>query len=432
MNEFVELLSRQLAGDLRALRGRARRRFSDERVQRCGTIDELRAAARHALPRVMFDFVDGAANDEVTATRNRTDFGELAIVPRMLVDVSDVALSTSVLGEPVAVPLLGAPMGLNGLVHHRGEAAIASAVHHAGSIYVLGAMASYTIEEVARESPGPSWFQMYIWRDRGLVRDLVERARAAGHLALVLTVDVPVAAARDRDRRNGFGLPPRVTMRSLAGGLVRPRWSAQFIRHPRMSAANVAGHGGGPDDPVGITEYISRQFDPSATWEDLSWFRELWSGPLVVKGILSPADAQLAVRLGADAIAVSNHGGRQLDHAPSTIRALPRVVEAVAGEAEVYLDGGVRRGSDILKALALGARACLVGRPLVYGLAAGGEAGAQRAVQILAAELRTAMGLAGCPSVAELDRSWVTEVPSAGGLLAASQPAASTGATASA
>ena len=301
MNEFVELLSRQLAGDLRALRGRARRRFADERVQRCGTIDELRAAARHALPRVMFDFVDGAANDEVTATRNRTDFGELAIVPRALVDVSDVALCTSVLGEPVAVPLLGAPMGLNGLVHHTGEAAIARAVHDAGSIYVLGAMASCTIEEVARESPGPSWFEMYIWSDRGLVRDLVERARAAGHLALVLTVDVPVAAARDRDRRNGFGLPPRVTMRSLAGGLARPRWSAQFIRHPRMSAANVAAHGGGPDDPVGITEYISRQCDPSATWEDLSWFRELWSGPLVVKGILSPADAQLAVRLGADA-----------------------------------------------------------------------------------------------------------------------------------
>jgi len=282
-------------------------------------------------------------------------------------------------------------------------------MHNAGSIYVLAVMASYTIEEIALEAPGRSWFQMYIWKDRGLVRDLIERARAAGHLALVLTVDVPLAATRERDRRNGFGLPPRVTLRSLLGGLTRPRWSAQFLRHPRMSFASLAGHAGGSGDPFAIPEYIGRQFDPSATWDDLSWFRELWSGPLVVKGILRPEDAGLALSLGADAIVVSNHGGRQLDHAPSNIRALPDIVEAIDGEAEVYLDGGVRRGSDILKALALGARACLVGRPLVYGLAAGGEAGAARAIQILTAELRTAMGLAGCPSVRSLDRSWVTD-----------------------
>jgi len=199
-------------------------RRSDNRVQRCGTVSELRAAARRGLPRVMFDFVDGAANDEVTARRNQADFGELEIVPRVMVDVSEVDLSTTVLGQPVALPLLGAPMGLNGLVHHHGEAGIARALHDAGSIYVLGAMASYSIEEIAELAPGPSWFQMYVWKDRALVQELVERARAAGHLALVLTVDVPRAAARDRDRRNGFGLPPRATMRSLAGGLVRPRW----------------------------------------------------------------------------------------------------------------------------------------------------------------------------------------------------------------
>jgi len=406
MNDFVSMLTRQLVGDARALRSSARRRFSDERVQRYGTIGELRAAARRAVPRVMFDFVDGAAGDEVTAANNRADFARLAIVPRVLVDVSEVSLATTVLGTPVAVPLLGAPMGLCGLVHHGGEVAIARALHAAGSVYVLGAMSSYTIEEVARAAPGPTWFQMYMWRDRGLMRELLERSRAAGHLALVLTVDVPVAAARDRDRRNGFGAPPRVTLRSLAGGAVRPRWSAQFIREPRMSFACLAGHGA-PSDPGQIAAYIGSQFDPGATWEHIGWLREHWQGPLVIKGILRPPDARQAVSLGASAVAVSNHGGRQLDGAPSTIRALPAIVDEVGGDAEVYLDGGIRRGGDILKALALGARACLAGRPLVFGLAAGGETGARRAVAILTAELRGAMALAGCADVASLDRSWV-------------------------
>jgi L-lactate dehydrogenase (cytochrome) len=414
MNDLLALLSRQLAADLGSLPARLRRRFSAQRVERCATIDELRAAARRGVPRVMFDFVDGAAADEVTARRNRRDFAELAIMPRVLVDVSQVALATTVLGEPVAVPLLGAPMGLNGLVHHSGEMAIARAVHAAGSIYTLGAMASYSIEEIARESPGPTWFQIYAWKDRGLVGELVQRARAAGHLALVLTVDVPVAAARDRDRRNGFGLPPRATLRSLAGGLVRPRWSAQFIREPRMSFASIASPGERSAGPVHMTEYIGRQFDPSATWEELGWLREIWQGPLVVKGILRPQDARTAVSLGANAISVSNHGGRQLDHTPSTIRALPAIVDAVGADAEVYLDGGIRRGSDILKALALGARACMIGRPLVYGLGAGGAAGPARAMEILTGELRMAMGLAGCPAVTTLDSSWVTEQPLAG------------------
>lgn len=407
MNEFTRFLSRQLVTDARSLAARARARLSDERVQRYGTIDELRAAARRAVPRVMFDFVDGAANDEVTSRRNREDFGELEIVPRVLVDVSNIDLRTTVLGQPVAVPIMGAPMGLCGLVHHSGEAAIARAVHDAGSIYVLGAMASYSIEEIAHQGRGPTWFQMYVWRDRGLVRDLVDRAKAAGCAALVLTVDVPRAAARDRDRRNGFGLPPRVTLRSLAGGVVRPRWSAQFIRDPRMATASVAGRPGGPHDPIGMTAYINSQFDPTVGWDDLAWFRELWNGPLVVKGILNAEDARRVIQVGADAVAVSNHGGRQLDHAPSAIRALPPILEAVGSDAEVYVDGGVRRGTDVLKALALGARACMIGRPLMYGLGAGGETGARRALAILIEELRTAMALAGCSGVSALDRSFV-------------------------
>ncbi len=407
MNEFVSFLGRQLASDARSAAPRLRARFSDERVQRCGTIAELRAAARRGVPRVMFDFVDGGAEDEVTLRHNRSDLAELEILPRMLVDVSSVDLSTTVLGEPVAVPLLSSPMGLNGLVHHDGERGIARALHDAGSVFVLAAMASYSIEEIAAQAPGPTWLQMYLWKDRGLVAELMQRAAAVGQRVLVLTVDVPRPAARDRDRRNGFGMPPRMTMRTLAGGLARPRWSAQFIRYPRMTAASVAGHGGGPQDPVAITEYVGRQFDPATTWDDVAWFRERWDGPLVIKGVLHPDDARRAVSLGTEGIIVSNHGGRQLDHAVSSIRALEPIVDAVGSEAEVFVDSGIRRGSDIFKALALGARACLAGRPFVYGIAAGGETGARRAATILTEELRSTMGLAGCGSVAALDRSWI-------------------------
>jgi len=412
MNQFAQLVGRQLAADVRSLPARLRAALSGQaRLARCQNIADVRALARRVVPDAVFDFVDGAANDEVTAGRNQSDFAALQLHPRVLVDVEQVDLSTTVLGQPVALPLLGAPTGLTGLIHHRGEAAIARAVQAAGSIYVLSAMASYSIEEIAREAPGPTWFQLYVWRDRGLVRELVGRARAAGHGALVLTVDVPRAAVRERDRRNGFGIPPRLTLRSLGQGMVRPRWSAGFVRHPRMSIANAAGHGGGARDAVSLTEYINSQFDPTLSWHDVAWLREEWSGPLLIKGILHPEDAVQAVSAGVDGVIVSNHGGRQLDHAPSAISALPRVVEAVGGRAEVLLDGGVRRGADVLKALALGARACLVGRPLVYGVGAGGDAGAERALTILRDELSIAMALAGCPAVADVDGGRLVGAP---------------------
>jgi L-lactate dehydrogenase (cytochrome) len=248
---------------------------------------------------------------------------------------------------------------------------------------------------------------MYIWRDRGLVQDMLDRAWAAGLPVLVLTVDVPCAGNRDRDRRNGFSIPPRVTGRALAGGLAHPGWSYRFARRPRISWGNLPGDGG--RTAATLSAQTNRQFDPAANWDDLRWFRDRWAGGLVVKGVLRAADARRAVRPGADGIAVSNHGGRQLDGAPPAIRALPAVADAVGGDAEVYMDGGIRRGTDIVKALALGARACLAGRALAYGLGAAGEAGAQRAVEILRAELRTALALAGCPSVHALDSSWVAQ-----------------------
>jgi L-lactate dehydrogenase (cytochrome) len=407
VNQFLELLAAQLTADMRRLPARLSHGRDARRVDRCGNVAELRELARRRVPGAVFDFVDGAAGDEVTKRRNEADFGRIVLAPRVMADVSAVALETTVLGQPVALPLLAAPTGLTGLTHHRGELGITRAAHAAGTVPVLSAMASYTIEEVAREAPGPTWFQLYMWRDRGLVRDLIERARAAGHLALVVTVDVPLAGARERDKRNGFGIPPRVTLRSLGQGLMRPGWSSDFVRRPRMSVANAAGHGGGSADARSLTEYVNGQFDPTLTWSDIGWVREHWGGPVVVKGILHPADAALAVRAGAGAVIVSNHGGRQLDHAPSSIAALPAVVDAVAGDAEVYVDGGIRRGSDVVKALALGARACLVGRALVYGLGAGGDVGAARAIELLEGELRLAMALLGCRSVHDLDRSWL-------------------------
>jgi L-lactate dehydrogenase (cytochrome) len=410
VNDFAELLARQLRTDLRELPGWAGARLSDRgRAARAGSVGELRAAARRALPRVVFDYMEGAAEDELTAARNVAELRAIVLRPRVLVDVSSVRTGTTVLGQPVALPLLGAPMGLTGLIHPGAEVALARALHGAGSVPVLSAMASCTVGEVAAASPGPLWFQMYIWRDRGLVKDLLARVAAAGVGVLMLTVDVPRAGNRDRDRRNGFSIPPRVTLRALAGGVTHPRWSYGFVRNPRLGWGNLPSDpgGAGSDGAATLSANTDRQFDPAATWDDLGWFREHWAGRLVVKGILHPDDARQAVRLGVDAVSVSNHGGRQLDGAPAAIRALPAVAGAVAGQAEVYLDGGIRRGADIVKALALGARACLAGRALGYGLGVAGQAGVRRAVEILHTELRTTLALAGCPSVHDLDPSWV-------------------------
>lgn len=405
MNDFAELLVSQLGADLRSLPERVRERLSPEgQIARVGTIAELRAIAKRRVPRVVFDFVDGGAGDEVTLRRNIAELRATELCPRVLVDVSDVSTATTVLGEPVSLPLLSAPMGLIGLMHPAADVAIARAMNEAGSVSVLAAMASCPVEEVAAAAAGPLWFQAYIWRDRGLVADVLRRAQAAGMSVLVLTLDVPCASNRDRDRRNGFSIPPRVTLKALAGGALHPGWSAAFVRNPRIRWGNMPGD---RMSAATLRAQTDRQFDPSATWDDIAWFRERWDGRLVVKGILHPGDARQAVRLGAEAVIVSNHGGRQLDGAPAAIRALPTVADAVAGDAEVYFDSGIRRGADIVKALALGARACLAGRALAYGLGAAGEAGARRAVEILRHELRLVLALTGCPSVQDLDRTWV-------------------------
>jgi L-lactate dehydrogenase (cytochrome) len=409
---FFGMLGRQLADDVRRLPQTTRERLSEAgRAQRAINISDLRTLARRRLPAGVFDYVDGGAWDEVTKRRNESDLQALMLRPRMLVGATQIDLATEVLGRRVAVPLLGAPTGLTGLVHHEGEVAIAQAVHEAGGLYVLSSAASRTLEDVAAASPGPRWFQLYVGRDRGLAQALLERARATGYEAVVVTVDVARPGPRERDQRNGFVVPPRVTARTLVDGVRRPRWTANFLSRPRILSESLLLSMAQEGRAASLAELIARQFDPGLSWRDIAWVQEHWDGPLLIKGILRGDDARQAASLGLAGVIVSNHGGRQLDHATSTIRALPEVVEAAAGELEVFMDGGIRRGVDIVRALALGARGVLAGRALVYGLAAGGPAGARRAMQILVDELRLAMTLLGCPSVRELDSSWVTAAP---------------------
>jgi L-lactate dehydrogenase (cytochrome) len=367
------------------------------------SVEDVRRASRRRLPRAVFDFIDGAADDEVTLRRNRWAFERVALMPRVLVDVHQVDLTTTLLGQRLAAPLVLAPTGLCGMATARGEIPAAGAALDAGIPFVASCMSSVTLEEIAREVPGGHWFQLYVWRDRELTRDLVERAAAEGYRALVVTVDTPVLGKRERDLRNGATIPPRITIRNALDTLRRPRWLLAMARGPRVTFANVAA--ADPSTglrPFALSPFVNTLFDAAVTWRDLEWLRGLWKGPLVVKGLMSAEDARLAAEHGADGVVVSNHGGRQLDGAPGTLDVLPEIADAVGGELEVMLDGGVRRGTDMAKALALGARACMIGRPYLYGLAVGRRRGVATVVDLLTAELRRAMALIGCARPSDL------------------------------
>jgi L-lactate dehydrogenase (cytochrome) len=379
------------------------------RVPRAFTIDDLRRHARRRLPRAVYDFIEGGAGDERTVARNRTAFEKLLFEPRVLVDVSKREQSTVVLGERVATPVILSPTGMAGLSWPKGEVAAARGAHEAGTIYTLSTHSSCSIEEVAAGAPGPLWFQLYVWQNRDLTRSFVERARAAGYKALLLTVDVPVVSRRERDLRNGFTIPPRVTARNVVDTLRRARWVRRVLMgQPRLTLANLVGAPGAPrTDIVTLAGVANRQVDPSISWADLAWFRSLWSGPLLLKGVMTAADARRAVEHGVDGLVVSNHGGRQLDGTRATIEALPEIIDAVHGRLEVLLDGGVRRGADVVRALALGARAVMIGRPYLYGLAISGQAGVRRAIEILTNEIDHVLALSGVPRVADLEPSVV-------------------------
>jgi len=355
----------------------------------------------------VWEFVEGGAEDQVTVRRNRAAFEQLAFRPRVLVDVSKVDQSTTVLGQRLATPLILAPTGMCGMAIPQGELAAARAATRAESLFTLSTMSGVSIEDVARLAPGPHWFQLYVCRDRDLTRRLIERARVAGYRALVLTTDVPVFGRRESDYRNG-AIPPRVTWRNAWETGRKVGWLWRMARHGHFDFANFS------DIAVKTKrlafqrgEFVNSQLDPSVGWHDLEWFRSLWQGPVAIKGIMTAEDARRAVECGADAVIVSNHGGRQLDGLPAAVDVLPEVVDAVGDRAEVILDGGVRRGTDVVKAMALGARACMMGRPYIYGLAVAGEAGVALALSMLYREIEKALALVGCSRLSDLDRSFL-------------------------
>ena len=379
---------------------------TNRRLARAHNINDLRTIAKRRLPRVIFDFADGAAEDEVTKNRNNSAFQRYDLIPRTLVDVSHVDLSTTLLGQSLDLPFILAPTGGSRYFHRDGEVAVARAAHRAGTIYSLSSMSTTSIEDVAAASPGPRWFQIYVWRDRAIVREFFDRCRDTNYDVLCLTVDVPVHGHRERDLHNGFTLPPNLTAGAILDTALHPNWWLRYLTDPKPTLSNVVGRGvPDRDDIVSLGDYVDNQFDPAVTWTDLEWMVEAWDGPFAIKGILHPDDAIRAVDMGVRAIIVSNHGGRQLDQAPAAIDALPAIVDAVGGRAEIILDGGIRRGADIVKALALGANACMIGRAYLYGLAAAGEPGVDHALAILRDETRRTMALIGATSIDQIDSS---------------------------
>ncbi len=356
------------------------------------------------LPRAIFDFADGAAEDEISLRHNSSGFGRYDLVPRMLAGLDSVDIGTEVMGRRIDLPLIVSPTGIVALFRREGEGALAAAAARAGSIYTLSTGASTSIEDAAAAAgpDGTMWFQIYVWRDRSLTGEYISRCREAGYKALCLTVDVPVLGKRERDFRNQFGLPLKVSPQLVFDVLRHPAWFwRDYLTAPKVSIPNIE-NSAVSNDLTTMSKFIDSQFDPSVSWDDAAWMIEEWGGPFAIKGVLCAEDARRAVDLGFSAVIVSNHGGRQLDQAPAPIDVLPEIVEAVDGRAEVILDGGVRRGTDILKAVALGAKACMTGRPFLFGLAGGGPAGADRVFQIFRDEIRRNMTLVGVSKLAEL------------------------------
>jgi len=401
---------------LRTLRSTVRfRQFQFDpvarRLGRCASILDLRTVAKKRLPGGVFDYIDGGAEDELTLERNSAAFRRFEFRPRVLRDMSVIDSTTTLLGRSLPYPLVLAPTGFTRIADPDGELAVARAAARAGLPYTLSTLSTRSIEEVASVSNGPKWFQVYVWRDRGLVKEMVERAASSGYEALCITVDFAVLGRRERDVRRGFTLPPKIGLDTVFDALVHMGWTWDFLRSEPIMFANVTGSKvGDGTDAVALAEYVNSQLDPSLSWRDLEWFRGIWDGPIVIKGIQTVEDALLAVDSGVQAIALSNHGGRQLDGSPASLELVPKVAEAVEGQLEIICDGGVRRGSDIVKAVALGATACMAGRAYLYGLGAGGERGVDLALDLLSAEVRRTMALTGCANIDELGPHLITPI----------------------
>lgn len=383
------------------------------RLRRVASVADLRRIARRRLPHGVFDYIDGGAEDELTLYRNHSSFQRAEFRPRILRDVGTIDTSTTLLGRTIPVPLILAPTGFTRIASPGGELDVARAAARAGIPYTLSTLSTRSIEQVAGVSSGPKWFQVYVWKDRGMVRDMIVRASIAGYEAIVLTVDTAVLGRRERDVRSGFTLPPTIGVETFFDGLIHPRWTWEFLRAEPITFANIVGKGvSGGGRITDLADYVNSQFDCSLSWQDLDWFRSVWDGPLVLKGVQTVEDAQLAADAGIEAIAVSNHGGRQLDGAPPTLELVAPIVDAVGDRLEVICDGGIRRGSDIVKAVALGARACMAGRAYLYGLGAGGEQGVDLALSLIGDGVRRTMALTGSTTTSDLRADLIQWRPS--------------------
>ena len=372
------------------------------RLDNALTINDLRTIARRRTPRSVFDYTDGAAEAEISLRRARDLFGNLEFNPSILRNVSDVDTTTSILRRPSALPFAFAPTGFTRMMNHEGENAVVRVAERRGIPYALSTLGTTSIEDVAAAAPGArKWFQLYVWKDRAAGEELMARAKAAGFEALVLTVDVPVAGARLRDARNGFSIPPALTVKTVLDAATHPAWWINLLTTRPLAFASLRTWDGT------VAELIDALFDPTMTIADLEWLRSFWDGPLIIKGIQTVDDARRVVDAGADAIVLSNHGGRQLDRAPVPLRLVPDVVDAVGDRAEVWVDTGIMGGADIVAALALGANATMVGRAYLYGLMAGGERGVDRAAEILSREIRRTMQLLGTRTIDELGQQHV-------------------------
>jgi L-lactate dehydrogenase (cytochrome) len=363
------------------------------------SVDDLREQAMRRIPRAIFDYADGGSYEERTIKRNSADLDAMTFRQRVMVDMSAISLATSFLGSPVSMPLGIGPTGLAGLFHADGEILGARAAAACGIPFCLSTMSICSIEDVRAATKQPFWFQQYLMKDRGFNQELIDRAAAAQCSALMLTLDLQVIGERRRDPRNGLTIPPRLTLRNAWDVATKPAWALKVLFGKRRTFGNLVGRIGGSSGINTLAEWIATQFDPSADWSDVEWVRSRWPGKLILKGVLDAEDARLAVAAGADAIVVSNHGGRQLDGAPSSISVLAEIAEAIGGRCEVLFDGGVRSGQDIAKALALGARGALIGKAFLYALSAAGEAGVTKAIEIMRNELRVTLALTGTSTI---------------------------------
>ncbi len=366
-------------------------------------IEDLRQLARRKVPRAFFDYADSGSYNEETLRANRADLEAIKLRQRILVDVSARSLATTIIGQKVAAPFVLAPIGLCGMQHGDGEILSARAANEAGIPFTLSTMSICSIEDVAEATGKPFWFQLYVIKDRSFSKDILERAVKAKCNALVLTVDLQVLGQRHRDIKNGMTVPPEIRIKNVIDVATKPAWAWSILKGKRKTFGNLAGHVKGMDDVNSLAQWTNSQFDPALNWKDVEWIKKIWPGKLILKGILDVDDAKTAVKLGADAIVVSNHGGRQLDGAPSSISALPAIADAVGSDTEVLFDGGIRTGADAMRALAMGARACLIGRAYIYGLGAGGQAGVAKAIEILEKELSVTMALTGTNKIADID-----------------------------